>query len=289
MFNKFLIVFFSLGILTAKLKAQGWLQPKNEGYFKLGFSGISASSFYGPNGDKVSIRTNNIFNSNIYAEYGLTNKITIIAYVPFVVTNTLNKIQYRQSGKTEPADQSTSFGDTDIALKYGLIKDKPFVLSATLLLGLPIGNTTGGNSRILQTGDGEFNQLLRADLSHSFYPKPFYSSVYAGFNNRTNNFSDEFRYGFDIGYTGAKWSTILHLNAVKSLFNGTVANANNGIFSNNTEYISPAIEIAYQINSSFGISATTAFAFAAKNVLAAPAYNAGVFYKLKNQKSKVLN
>jgi protein XagA len=278
-------IFYCSLILNAMQSfAQGWTQKKNEGYFKLSTNVISGSKFYAPNGKIIDIRTSSIFTNSLYAEFGVSNKLTAIAYVPFFVSNTLNQINYRQSGKMEPSDRLNSFGDTDFALKYGWISNKPYVLSTTLLVGLPLGKPSGGNTQILQTGDGEFNQMLRLDYSYSFYPKPFYASVYTAFNNRTKQFSDEFRYGFDIGYTKKKWTAIVHLNAVNSLFNGGVATAMNGVFSNNIEYISPAIELAYMFQKSFGISTSIAGALNGRNVLAAPSYNGGVFYKLKNTK-----
>ena len=56
---------------------------------------------------------------------------------------------------------------------------------------MPIGNDSGGSQGNLQTGDGEFNQLIQLDAGTGF---PIggtngYANVYVGFNNRTNGFS----------------------------------------------------------------------------------------------------
>ena len=217
----------------------------------------------------------------MYAEYGLTNRLTAITYTPFFVRNTLNGIQYRESGRTEPGDIQNSFGDTDIALKYGWVQNKPFVFSTTLLLGLPTGNKAGGKSGILQSGDGEFNQMIRGDLSHSFYPVPLFASIYSAYNNRTNNFSDELRYGLDLGYTLKQWSGFFHLNAVKSLKNGGVITTNNGVFSNNMEFISPGVEVAYQFKNGLGVSLSYLTALSGKNILAASSIGGGIIYSLK--------
>ncbi len=273
------IIFLSVAI--AAVHAQGWSQAKGEGYFKLGFNAISSSSFYSPNGNKTSITTTGIYTSSVYAELGVTRRITGIAYVPFLVRNTLNGIQYRPSGRVEPPDTQNSFGDADIAFKYGIIRNKPTVLSSTLLFGLPTGNQAGGSTGILQSGDGEFNQMLRIDLSHSFYPRPFFASVYSAFNNRTKNFSDEIRYGVDLGYSKDKLGIYLHLNAVNSLKNGGVVSINNGVFSNNTEYLSPGAELAYQIKNGLGVSLSYYTAVSGRNVLAAPSVSGGLVYVLK--------
>lgn len=262
--------------------AQGWAQRPGEGYFKIGHYAVSSGSFYGPGGTKTGIRTTGIYSTGIYAEYGLANRFTAIANVPFFVRNTLNKIEYRPSGRVDAADISNTFGDTDIGLKYGLIADKPVVVSTTLLLGLPTGNTSGGRTKILQSGDGEFNQMLRTDISTSVYS--FYFSLYGAFNNRTRSFSDEVRYGFDLGYQFKKLNAALHLNAIKSLKNGGTATVSNGIFSNNLEYISPSLELSYLLKGNLGVSVSGSMVLSGSNVLDAPGFGGGIYYLLKKGK-----
>jgi len=265
----------------SSLAGGGWPQPKGMGYYKLGQNWIISDSFYGPGGDIVRIRTTGLYTTSFYGEYGITNRLTAVLYFPFFVRNTLNEERYRPSGKTVPGDAVNALGDTDIAFKYGLIVNKPVVLSATLLLGLPFGETGGGESQILQTGDGEFNQMIKFDVSGSLHPTPLYGSAYVAFNNRTENFSDEIRYGVEVGYTFFKKLTaIVKLNVVESLYNGSDApSENNGIFSNNTEYVSPTIEVGYAINEKWGVSWSGGYAFAGKNILASPNFGIGVYLK----------
>jgi hypothetical protein len=122
--------------------------------------------------------------------------------------------------------------------------------------------------------------MIKFDVSYSLYPKPAYVSAYAAFNNRTNNFSDEIRFGAEVGLTLKKFIPILKLNVVQSLYNGNAEEAQNGIFSNNTEYISPTIELNYQFTDKVGLSGSGGFAFAGKNILAAPNWSLGVYMKL---------
>lgn len=258
----------------------GWPQPKKGGYFKLGQNMIYASSYFGPGGSVVDITTIGLYTTSLYGEYGLTDRLTGIVYFPFFVRSTLNEVRFKQTGNVIPGDEFSSIGDAEVGVKYGLITNKPVVLSASLILGLPLGNTSGGESQILQTGDGEFNQMIRVDASHSFYPKNFYTSAYAAFNNRTNNFSDEVRFGLEVGGTFNKFIPIFKLNVVQSLNNGGTAAVQNGVFSNNTEYVSPAIELNYQMTDKVGLSASGAFAFSGQNILAAPNWGVGVYLKM---------
>ena len=277
--KKFALILFLNAVVILCYAGGGWPQPKGQGYFKLTQNYIGSSSFYNPDGEIIDITQTNLFTTSAYAEYGFTNRFTGIIYFPFFVRNTLNEVRYNQSGKVSPGDEVNSIGDADVSFKYGLIVNKPIVVSATLLFGLPLGKTAGGTSQILQTGDGEFNQMIRIDASHSFYPKAFYASVYVGFNNRTQGFSDEVRVGGEIGVTYKKFIPILKINVVQSLFNGDSEVAQNGIFSNNTEYISPTLELNYQLSEKIGISGSGGFALAGRNILASPNWSLGAYLK----------
>lgn len=279
--NKSFVILFFCTASICSLAGGGWPQPKGSGYYKLGQNWIIADSFYGPGGDIVGIRTTSLFTTSFYGEYGITKRLTAILYLPLFVRNTLNREEYRPSGTVIEGEALNALGDTDIAFKYGIIVDKPVVLSAMLSFGIPVGETSGGEGGILQTGDGEFNQMIRIDASTSFYPAPLYASAYVAFNNRTRDFSDEFRVGVEAGYTFFKKLTVIgKVNVVRSLNNGGTRVAENGIFSNNTEYVSPMVEVGYALTEKWGVSASGGYAFSGQNILASPNYGLGVYLKL---------
>ena len=275
-----ILIYFTVASIA--IAGGGWPQPKNKGYFKLSQSYILSSRIFDGNGNVIDLTPSyGYFATSFYGEYGFTDRLTGIIYMPFFARATKTELQYNQPGvPTEPGAALNSFGDTDIAIKYGLLVNKPIVVSATILFGLPLGDNGATNANALQTGDGEFNQILRVDASHSFYPKKFYVSAYAAFNNRTKGFSDEVRFGAEIGWTLKKFIPILKVSTVHSLFNGDVGVVQNGVFSNNVEFISPALELNYQLTEKVGISAYMATALAARNILASPNFGLGVYLKL---------
>ena len=258
----------------------GWPQKKKGGFFKLSQYIIRANRYFNPEGNVIDVQPRiSVYNTSLYGEYGFTDRLTGIVYFPFFSRSTLNNLQ-RRNGTFVEGDAVNSVGDTDISLKYGLIVDKPIVVSAKLTFGLPLGNASGGETGTLQTGDGEFNQMLTFEASHSFYPKPFYASVALGFNNRTNNFSDEVRFGVEAGYTLGKFTGILRLAGIESLMNGDGAtNANQGVFGNNIEYISFSPELIYNVTPKAGVSVSVGTAFSGRQVLANPALDIGAFIK----------
>lgn len=276
------IAFLLLLLGTSLTQAQGaWPKEKGKGFFKLGQMFLVSNRFYTPEGSITDIKTTGVFISSVYAEFGITNKLTAFTYVPFFFRNTINKQTFSISPNVVPAEESNSFGDFNIGLQYGIFSKGPLTVSSSITLGIPSGETAGGKSQVLQSGDGEFNQLLKLHAGYSFYPAPFYASTYVGVNNRTRDFSDEFHYGLEIGASFRSLFVALKLAAVESFQNGEAATSQTGIFSNNTEFISFGPEISYSIGKGFGISGAVFGAFKGQNILASPSYNIGLVYEIK--------
>lgn len=260
----------------------GWPQPKGKGYFKLGHYSIVSNSFYAPNGEIIDIATAGIHITSFYGEYGITDRLTAVAYAPFFSRATLNEQQSRSGQTLAEGDALNSLGDTDIGFKYGLIIGKPVVVSATVTFGLPLGQNMGGRTGVLQTGDGEFNQIIGLEASRGLNQGKSWISTLVAFNNRSNNFSDELRFGVEIGTKlGNRWLANLKVINVNSLNNGSdLETPANGIFSNNIEYLAITPEVAYQWNDKWGASVSVGFAASGKRVLASPAFGAGIFFNL---------
>lgn len=282
----FSFLFFSL-IPTALLADGGWPQPKGRGYFKLSEWWIVADQHYTDLGLIDPNVTNALYTTSLYAEYGFTDKLTGIVYFPFFSRALFNNTVSGTTGELlMPGEAINSLGDPNISLKYGLIQQGSFALSATVTLGIPLGEDSGGSQGILQTGDGEFNQMLRFDAGLGFKVGNVnaYSNAYVGLNNRTEGFSDEFRYGFEVGANlfDNKITAILRVYGVESFNNGTLPSEATGttIFANNTEHFTLAPEINYNINNKWGISAGIAKAVSGKLIYANTAFNAGVFVKI---------
>lgn len=265
--------------LTPALAGGGWTPPRGSGFFKLGQNSIIANRFYQPDGTLVDIRTVSLFTTSVYGEYGFTDRLAGIVYAPLFVRSTLNKVEYTSGRPTDPGDFVNSIGDVDVGLKYGIVKNGPVAVSIGLTLGLPLGETAGGDTGLLQTGDGEFNQLLTIEASRSF--GDLYATALLGLNNRTNNFSEEFRYGLEVGYTfGGKLLTQLRLYGVESFKNGTDAGGTgNAIFANDTEFLSLTPEVAYALTDRLGMTASVGLALRGEKILADPNYGIGVYLK----------
>ena len=277
---KKIVLIIGLGLLVQLSYAGGgWPSPKGNGYFKWSQYVIRSGSYYAPNGEIIDIATASVYITSLYGEYGLTDKLTVIGYVPFFSRATLNEQVDANGNQIAPGDAVNSFGDTDISFKYGLITNKPVVMSASVTFGLPFGNDAGGQTGVLQTGDGEFNTMISLEASRGINQGKGYVNTLLAFNNRSNNFSDEWRWGVEVGHSlTSRLSGALKVYSVNSFNNGSdVETPSNGIFSNNIEYLAITPELNYRIKESFGLSTAVGFAASGRRVLASPSFSIGLY------------
>lgn len=286
---KYLAIVLSLIISNVLIAGGGWPQPKGKTYLKLSEWWSVGNQHYTDLGLLDDNVTLGIFNTSLYAEHGITNRLTGIVYFPFFSRTFNNNIVSRTSGEIlVQGDAINSIGDTDIALKYGLTNPASKVaIAATVLFGIPLGNSEGGRDKNLQTGDGEFNQTLKLDAGTGFSLSKktgIYTNAYLGFNNRTNGFSDEYRLGLEVGFgiNSYKWLFISRLDVVQSLKNGSLPSEINStsIFANNTEFTSLGFEANYTFDQKWGLSIGYATALSGKIIIASPSFNIGVFVNL---------
>jgi len=270
----------TLFCVTQTLAQSPWNEEAGHGYFKLSEAIIISNDFYDANGQIIPIKTSGVYITSLYGEYGLSDRITAHLYFPFFYRNTINAQEQTNSGITEAGDASNSIGDTNIGLSYGVMQEGPFVLNASITLGLPLGETAGGDSQVLQSGDGEFNQLIKLNAGYSFSGPPIYAAASVGFNNRTEGFSDEFHARLEAGFTvQQRLTAAVKLYNLTSLENGdTVISRQSGLFSNNLEYFAIGSEVNYAYTDNWGLSLSIRGAASGQNILASPSYSVGLFY-----------
>ncbi|WP_235296958.1 hypothetical protein [Portibacter marinus] len=276
-----------LFLYAGSLLAGGpWPQKKGQVYLKLSEWWLVFDQHYTDQGLLDPNITTGLFNTTIYAEYGFTDRLTGIVYAPLLSRNYMNNlISATNQELLVPGEAINGLGDIDITAKYAI--SRSFPVSVSLTLGLPTGVPSAGSEGNLQTGDGEFNQLVQIDAGQGFQLSEnigAYFSALVGFNNRTRGFSDEFRYGLEagMGLLNNRLWLIGRLNGVESFQNGETAAtiSSTSIFSNNSEFTSYGAEAAYYVTKRFGVSASFASAFRGRIIAAAPSYSVGLFYDM---------
>ena len=261
----------------------GWTHKPWHGYIKLGQSLLRSDKFFNPDGSKADFTTITMYSTSLYAEVGIFDRLNVNLYFPFFTRVTLNKLVYPNGDVREPGDELDGIGDSDVTLKFGILRNTPIVLAVSLTLGLPLGDSSGGESGILQTGDGEFNQMISADASVSL--GKLYVSTMLGYNNRTTPdsgstpYSDEFRYSFEAGYNVWKLYLILRGQGVKPTGDdkGSGDSETTGVFGDRLEFMALSPEVVFNITPKFGATVSGSFPLKGKRILASPNYAAGVF------------
>ena len=281
---------FLLALLNA-LTVQaggGWPQPKGGYYLKLSEWWVVSDKHFTDTRLLDPNTTSGLFTTSLYAEYGFSKRLTGIVYAPIFSRAYVNNVVSATNGRLIAAgDAINTVGDFELTAKYTLTQNKPLAVSAALTLGLPTGESAGGYAKNLQTGDGEFNQMLRVDASGSFQfgRLPLYAGAYAAVNNRTRGFSDEYRFGLELGMAlfNRKLWLISRLNGIESFQNGETAadNLNVSLFANNTELLSVGLEAAYYLTPKVGITAGFTHIATGALIYDAPSYSVGVFLDIK--------
>lgn len=286
--NIFTLLLLLIG--TTSLMAGPWPKPKGQAYLKLYEFWLQFDEHYTSNGEIDPNATLGLYNTAIYGEYGITDRLTVFGNVPFFSRNVINtQVSGTRGDVLIPGEAINGLGDADLGLRFGLTNSgSPIALAASLTLGLPLGESAGGEQKNLQTGDGEFNQMLLLEAGKSFRfgdDTDGYLSAFAGINNRSNGFSDEFRFGLEGGVNllNRKVWLIGRLAGSESFFNGETAEtvSSTSIFSNNAEYLSLGGEVNVYLTRKLGVSAGVAGALSGRIIAAAPAFSAGVFLDLQ--------
>ena len=275
-------LFFFLGIPFGTAQ---WTQKKGTGYYKLGAWFLEADQHYTNEGLLDPNATRGIFVTSLYGRHGITDKITLVGYIPFTLVYQNEQI-FTSGNPDQPGEAVNSLGDIDLGVEFQLLKRPKWVLPTSLTLGIPSENNSGGSDGSYQTGDGEFNQILKVLVGTSFKiaKHSFYAKGSVGVNNRSNGYSDEIRLGFETGFQvfKNKFLLLVRLNTIQSFYNGSLSaeNSNGSIFVNNVEVTNLGGEINYFLTKKWSASSGCSVPLSGKNIYKAPALAGGIAYKL---------
>ena len=268
---------------SINLQAQ-WTEEKGKGYYKIGAWWLEAEEHYTNTGKVDPNATRGLFITQFYGRYGLNKKTTLIGYVPY--TRVYQNTQIFTSGRDQiPGEQFSSLGDINLGIEYQLAKKKAWAYSLSVRLGLPTGRNRGGSDGSYQTGDGEFNQLLRfhAGKSYRLGTQPFYAKASVGINQRSNGFSDEFRVRIETGskLLNDRFLVVVRANTIQSFHNGTLdaSNSNGSIFANNVEAVNLGGEVIYSINSKFSWGLSSSYPLSGRVVYKGMVFSTGISYQ----------
>ena len=190
-------VYIILGALLAALasalpaRAGAWTQAKGRLYNRLAGNYYGSSSEYDTEGDRRNIPFHGNYkelNLTDYAEYGLTNRLTIFGAV------VLKKLQLENDIRIT---RTTGLGDIDAAFRFKLAEGSAGVASIQALVKIPSGYELDVP---LPLGNGEFEYDAHFLWGRSLWPLlPGYCGAEVGYRWRSGEPEDEYRYLLEVG------------------------------------------------------------------------------------------
>ena len=239
--------------------AQGpWTQKKGEGYIQ--FQSVLPAYQYESllngrfinNRQKINRKT---FNSDFsfYFEYGLGEKLDVIASLPFKYISTGDLTDEQHFDDLLPEGDLFGLSNPRLAIRYGLVEKNVTVAVSlqtswnTISQDLDKGLATGFDANSF----GAMVHIGRSKEKH-------YGFLAIGYHKYTNDFSDVLEINLEHGWKlGQKWNVALALNARHSLDNGSYRNENleqTGLYPNNQEWAAISGKVAYDLANGFGLN-----------------------------------
>jgi hypothetical protein len=259
----------------------GWTQPAGGIFVKVDWSYLNAAEYATPDGERIETEAFIQNNVNLYAEFGLTSRLTLLVQGPLL-----------RSQRFATTTTATGMGDLRMDLKYRLTSD---YLPVSLSVGaeMPTGdpartvevNGIPGLEQPLPTGDGEWNLWTTAAASRGW--RKTYLSAFAAANWRTSNadfdFVNLYQAGVEFGFRPADplWLN-LKLRAQFREGPGEVPQPY-FLYGDATTYTITALEAYYAFHPQWG--ATLTFLSGGdlisklRNIYLAPVISLGVVYR----------
>ena len=232
------LVAILLAAAPTQLHAGAWTQSPSGLYFKIAGLSFRSQDYLDAAGDrrervpKPSIEELSDRNISAYLEYGLLERLTLVATLPYkhlVYKNTEVKVFKSDVLDTTitrilPDEIRSGLADLELRLRWRLLRN-PAVVSLALGgkfplgydidqdsigslnsggLGLgpsPVDGALAGADSKVPLGTGENDIDMRLLVGKSLYPFPGYLTSTVGYRKRGGAFSDEFFYGFEAGVT----------------------------------------------------------------------------------------
>lgn len=266
--------------LSSQVQSGAWTQPSGQGYYEVATSMLRGDDYRDREGFETLIPTLAEYTISFYAEYGVREDLTLVAYMPLFKRVTLNEQVGRGSDFVYfGGDAVHGIADAELGLRYRLLKTEAGVLSAAVDLGLPIGDDTHPNG--LLTGDGEFNQRLAVMYGHSLYPLPAYVGLEVAYNLRHGGYDDDLSVTTEAGITWRRCSLGLRIQALESMDNGddAVSGGAGGLYGNHRRFVSIGPRLGISLGQAVELSTSVTMTTRLRNGIAAPTWTMGLSTK----------
>jgi hypothetical protein len=242
------------------------------------------TTLFGKDADLIMEREVTERNLQLYGEYGLGKKTTLVAALPFVFNNlgAINPDYDLMNGAISVSSDSgtvTGLGNASLALRHQFIQDK-WMLSGTLKVAFP----AKANAEVAELARGYDAVTVLPMLSTGMGLGDYYWFAYGGYGYRSNRYSHFLNFGGELGiHFGKLWLSGFS-ETIWPLENGSrrlpAFDELTGLYINDQGWISIGLKAAWEITPSLGINVSGAGAAWAQYVPKSPGIGLGVYYKM---------
>ncbi len=206
--NAFFIPFICL-LLHAQLFAGAWTQKKNGLYLKISSNYLYTTQEFNHVGDKLEIFQERFafintsfrdFNINAYVEYGIDNRFTVIANLPYKILTAKRSEVVGDSVVSRILTLYTlGVSDLSLSARYALFKT-PFALAIQGGFKIPLGYDKNPVNEGAPLGTGELDFEGNLLFGKSLYPLPLYLTGGIGYRQRSGALHDQILYTAEAGF-----------------------------------------------------------------------------------------
>ena len=292
-------ILISLGLLlTHNLFGGAWVQKEGEYFFKLSTHYLRTNYEFNYNGDRLKILEERlIFNNvyfrdiglSIYTEYGLSDFVTIIGYLPFksyTSKRTINTVYQRLVEQVS----TSGFSDLNLSGRFSIIQN-PFALSVQTGIKIPMGysDLPDNNGPRLGTGDLDFEGLIL--FGFSLNPLPVYFTGGFGYRHRLGELNDELLLHSEVGFTTGKFLFKTYAEWIKNttrppdIYGQPIVTPVPGgggvlpeIIVGDQDIFKISPSIIYYLSQSMGIQVEISSVLTGKNTLSGTTYSLGLIF-----------
>lgn len=215
-----------------------------------------------------------------YMEYGITNKLTLVANINLKYVGSSQMLRKESSFNENLAyGRLGGLGNSLIGLKYGITKKKLlFSFSGNVeTYALGVQKYLG-----LRTGYEDWGFIPGIHLGKSFKNNTYFF-MEAYYVARTK-LSDEWRANAEFGYTFKKpFIMAFNVSLKESLRNREVEDESNfeqtGLYLNNQEYLAWYVKFMYKKSEQFGVVASLSGGIRTERIALTPVISLGIQYK----------
>ncbi len=186
---------------TSAVFAGAWTQAPGAYYLKIAAHHLHTRDHFDASGIRVpKLGRGELTDLGLqaYAEYGLRERLTLVAALPYRHLEDQRKF-FSGTGR----EQSRGFGDLELGMRWRL-SARPLVSAIAVGGTIPLGYAVDAGTRV-PLGTGEFSGDIRLLLGRSLHPVPGYLTGELGYRVRGGAYSDEFFYLIEAGFAQRRW------------------------------------------------------------------------------------